>query len=39
MKKAVDQAVGMRQKKKGVSRSESGNHALALLKVVELNKM
>jgi hypothetical protein len=37
MEKAVDQAVGMRQKKKGMSWSESGSRALALLKVVELN--
>jgi hypothetical protein len=37
MEKAVDQAVGMRQKKKGMSWSETGSHALALLKVVELN--
>jgi hypothetical protein len=38
MEKAVDRAVGMRQKKKkGMSWSEAGSHALALLKVVELN--
>jgi len=37
MEKAVDLAVGMRQKKKGMSWSETGSHALALLKVVELN--
>lgn len=37
MEKAVDQAVGMRQKKKGMSWSEDGSHALAVLKVVELN--
>jgi len=37
MEKAVDLAVGMRQKKKGMSWSERGSHALALLKVVELN--
>lgn len=37
MEKAVDQAVGLRQKKKGMSWSETGSHALALLKVVELN--
>jgi hypothetical protein len=37
MEKAVDQAVGIRQKKKGMSWSETGSHALALLKVVELN--
>jgi hypothetical protein len=37
MEKAVDQAVGMGQEKKGMSWSETGSHALALLKVVELN--
>ena len=37
MEKAVDRAVGMRQKKKGMSWSERGSHALALLKIVELN--
>jgi len=37
MEKAVDRAVGMRQKKKGMSWSETGSHALALLKVVDLN--
>lgn len=37
MEKAVDQAVGMRQKKKGMSWSEAGSRALSLLKVVELN--
>jgi hypothetical protein len=37
MEKTVDQAVGMRQKKKGMSWSESGSRALSLLKVVELN--
>jgi hypothetical protein len=37
IEKAVDQAVGIRQKKKGMSWSETGSHALALLKVVELN--
>jgi hypothetical protein len=37
MEKAVDQAVGMRQKKKGMSWSQRGSHALALLKIVELN--
>jgi hypothetical protein len=35
--KAVDRAVGMRQKKKGISWSEAGSRALALVKVVELN--
>jgi hypothetical protein len=37
MEKAVDRAVGMGQKKKGMSWSETGSHALALLKIVELN--
>jgi hypothetical protein len=37
MEKTVDQAVGMRQKKKGMSWSEAGSRALSLLKVVELN--
>ena len=37
MEKAVDQAVGMRQKRKGMSWSEAGSHGLAVLKVVELN--
>ncbi len=37
MEKAVDQVVGMRQKKKGMSWSETGSRALALLKTVELN--
>lgn len=37
MEKAVDQAVGVRQKKKGMSWSEAGSRALSLLKVVELN--
>lgn len=37
MEKAVDQAVGMRQKRKGMSWSEAGSHGLALLKVIELN--
>jgi len=37
MEKAVDRAVGMRQKKKGMSWSESGSRALSLLKVVEIN--
>jgi uncharacterized protein UPF0236 len=37
MEKAVDRAVGMRQKKKGMSWSEAGSRALSLLKVVELN--
>jgi hypothetical protein len=37
MEKAVDQTVGPRQKKKGMSWSETGSRALSLLKVVELN--
>ena len=37
MEKAVDQVVGMRQKKKGMSWSQVGSHALALLKIAELN--
>lgn len=38
MEKAVDRAaVGVRQKKKGMSWSEAGSRALSLLKVVELN--
>jgi hypothetical protein len=37
MEKAVDLAVGIRQKDKGMSWSEAGSRALALLKVVELN--
>ena len=37
MEKAVDLAVGVRQKKKGTSWSEAGSRALSVLKVVELN--
>lgn len=37
MEKAVDQVVGMRQKKKGMSWSHLGSQALALLKIAELN--
>lgn len=37
MEKAVDLAVGVRQKRKGMSWSEAGSRALSLLKVVELN--
>jgi len=37
MEKAVDLAVGIRQKKKGMSWTEAGSRALSLLKVVELN--
>jgi hypothetical protein len=37
MEKAVDQVIGMRQKKKGMSWSRCGSHALATLKIAELN--
>lgn len=37
MEKGVDRVVGYRQKKKGMSWSSVGSHALAILKVVELN--
>lgn len=37
MEKGVDQAVGYRQKKKGMSWSGTGSKALGILKVVELN--
>lgn len=37
MEKAVDQVIGMRQKNKGMSWSKQGSHALALLKIAELN--
>ncbi len=37
MEKALDLAVGIRQKKKGMSWSQAGSRALSLLKVVELN--
>ena len=37
VEKAVDRVVGYRQKKKGMSWSRRGSHALALLKVMELN--
>jgi hypothetical protein len=37
MEKGVDQAVGYRQKKKGMSWSEKGSKALGILRVVELN--
>jgi hypothetical protein len=33
----VDQVIGYRQKKKGMSWSQKGSKALAILKVVELN--
>jgi hypothetical protein len=37
MEKGVDQVIGYRQKKKGMSWSQKGSKALAILKVVELN--
>ncbi len=37
MEKGVDQVIGLRQKKKGMSWSKQGSHALALLKIAELN--
>jgi Uncharacterised protein family (UPF0236) len=37
MEKGVDQAVGYRQKKKGMSWSEKGSKAVGILRVVELN--
>lgn len=37
MEKVVDQAVGMCQKKKGMSWSKSGSRSLAMLRVAELN--
>ena len=37
MEKAVDQVIGMRQKKKGMSWSEQGSQTLAQLKIAELN--
>ncbi len=38
MEKGVDRAIGMRQKKKGMSWSEVGSKALGILKVVEMNE-
>jgi hypothetical protein len=38
MEKGVDQAIGYRQKKKGMSWSGTGSKALGILKVVELNE-
>lgn len=35
--KGVDQVIGRRQKKKGMSWSQTGSHALGILKVMELN--
>lgn len=37
MEKAVDQVIGSRQKKKGMSWSKAGSQALALLKIAKLN--
>jgi hypothetical protein len=37
MEKGVDQVIGYRQKKKGMSWSQKGSKALAILKTVELN--
>ncbi len=37
IEKGVDQVIGYRQKKKGMSWSQKGSKALAILKVVELN--
>jgi DNA-binding Xre family transcriptional regulator len=37
MEKGVDQVIGLRQKKKGMSWSPAGSKALGILKVVELN--
>jgi hypothetical protein len=37
VEKGVDQAIGRRQKKKGMSWSEEGSKALGILKVVEMN--
>jgi hypothetical protein len=37
MEKGVDQAVGYRQKRKGMSWSEKGSKALGILRMVELN--
>ena len=38
VEKGVDQAIGARQKKKGMSWSEVGSKALGILKVVEMNQ-
>jgi len=37
MEKAVDQVIGWRQKDRGMSWTQQGSRALALLKVAELN--
>jgi hypothetical protein len=38
MEKAVDQVIGVRQKKKGMSWSKQGSQTLAALKIAELNE-
>jgi hypothetical protein len=38
MEKGVNQAIGYRQKKKGMSWSDAGSKALGILRVVELNE-
>ena len=38
MEKAVDQVIGHRQKKKGISWRPKGSKALAILKILELNE-
>lgn len=37
MEKGVDQVIGFRQKKKGMSWSKIGSHSLGILKIAELN--
>ena len=37
MEKGVDQVIGYRQKKKGMSWSKKGSKSLGILKVAELN--
>jgi hypothetical protein len=39
MEKGVDQVIGFRQKKKGMSWSQKGSQSLAILKVAELNNV
>ena len=39
MEKGVDQVVGFRQKKKGMSWSQKGSRSLAILKIAELNNV
>ena len=38
MEKGVDQVIGFRQKKKGMSWRPKGSKALGILKIVELNQ-